>query len=166
MVALLFKGGEKERLGNWRPIMLLNVAYKISAKVLQLRLQIMLMEVVDADQTAFMPLCYILDNVLLVQETLDWAKCSNQPIVFLKQSFAKAYDKVGWGFTFLALEKLVMILEFIDLVRLLFKNAEAAVCLNGSITRSSGSRRGSGKDAHSLLLHTCYGVKTSHRTSS
>lgn len=31
-VALLFKGGEKERLGNWRPNMLLNVAHKISAK--------------------------------------------------------------------------------------------------------------------------------------
>lgn len=32
LVALLFKGGEKERLGHWRPIMLLNVAQKISAK--------------------------------------------------------------------------------------------------------------------------------------
>lgn len=122
--------------------MLLNVAYKISAKVLQLRLQIILMEVVDADLTAFMPLCYILDNVLLVQETLDWAKCSNQTVVFLKQSFAKAYDKVGWDFMFLALEKLGMALEFIDLARLLFKNAEAAVCLNGSITGSFRIKRG------------------------
>jgi hypothetical protein len=43
---------------------------------------------------------------------------------------------------FLALEKLGLTLEFIDLVRLLFKNAEAAVCLNGSITRSFRIKRG------------------------
>jgi hypothetical protein len=43
---------------------------------------------------------------------------------------------------FLALEKLGMALEFIDLVRLLFKNAEAAVCLNGSITGSFRIKRG------------------------
>ncbi len=43
---------------------------------------------------------------------------------------------------FLALEKLGVALEFINLVRLLFKNAEAAVCLNGSITRSFRIKRG------------------------
>jgi hypothetical protein len=35
LVVLIFKGGEKEDLNNWRPITLLSVTYKIFAKALQ-----------------------------------------------------------------------------------------------------------------------------------
>jgi len=41
---------------------------------------------------------FILDNVFLVHETIDWAKKSTQPLVFFKVDFAKAYDKVSWVF--------------------------------------------------------------------
>lgn len=37
-IILIFKAGEHENLSNWHPITLLNVSYKILAKVLQLRL--------------------------------------------------------------------------------------------------------------------------------
>jgi hypothetical protein len=33
LIILLFRMGEKEHLGNWLPITLLNVSYKIFAKV-------------------------------------------------------------------------------------------------------------------------------------
>jgi hypothetical protein len=32
LIIIIFKGGEKEDLNNWRPITLLNVAYKIFCK--------------------------------------------------------------------------------------------------------------------------------------
>ena len=35
VITLIHKGGQKEDLGNWRPITLLNAAYKILAKALQ-----------------------------------------------------------------------------------------------------------------------------------
>jgi hypothetical protein len=35
-----------------------------------------------------------LDNVLLVHETMDWAKRTNQSMVLLKLDFGKAYDEV------------------------------------------------------------------------
>jgi hypothetical protein len=38
LITLLHKGGDGEDLGNWRPITLLNIAYKILAKALQRRL--------------------------------------------------------------------------------------------------------------------------------
>jgi hypothetical protein len=71
LIALLHKGGEREGLGNWRPITLLNNSYKIVAKVLQRRLQPHLPDVIDEDQTAFLSLRYILDNVLVQTETID-----------------------------------------------------------------------------------------------
>jgi hypothetical protein len=105
MITLLFKAREKENLGNWRPITLLNMAYKIFTKTLQLRLQLILMEVVDTDPIAFRSMRYIPNNVLLVQKTIDWAWWSNQPLVFLKLDFAKAYDKVSWAFCSLCWKK-------------------------------------------------------------
>jgi hypothetical protein len=51
------------------------------------------MEVVDIDQTTFLPIMkYILDNILLMQETINWVQRSNQTLVFLKLDFVKAYD--------------------------------------------------------------------------
>jgi hypothetical protein len=45
------KFGENNDLGNWHPISLLNMAYKIYVKVLQLGLQLILMEMIGGDKT-------------------------------------------------------------------------------------------------------------------
>jgi hypothetical protein len=45
LIALLFKARNRHQLGNWRPITLFNLSYKIFAKAPQLRLQSVLMEI-------------------------------------------------------------------------------------------------------------------------
>jgi hypothetical protein len=55
LITLLLKAKDTKNPNNWRSITLLNVAYTIYAKALQLRLQLVLMEVVDMDHTTFMP---------------------------------------------------------------------------------------------------------------
>jgi hypothetical protein len=65
LITLLHKGGNRKNLGNWRPITLLNIAYKILAKALQHKLQLLLPKVISEDQSAFLPLRYILDNILV-----------------------------------------------------------------------------------------------------
>ena len=55
----------------------------------------MLSEIISTDQSAFVPLHFILDNITLKHETIDWTKCSKQPLLFLKLDFAKVYDKVN-----------------------------------------------------------------------
>ncbi len=63
-------------------------------------------------------------NVLLVQETMDQGKCTNQELVFFKVDFAKPYDKVSWGFLFEAMLKMGMALEFIvEMMELIFQDA-------------------------------------------
>lgn len=54
----------------------------------------------------FLPLRFILDNIVLTQETLHWAKVFRQPTVFLKLDFSKAYDKVSWVFLFQAMQRM------------------------------------------------------------
>jgi hypothetical protein len=83
LIALLHNGGSKEELTNYYPIILLNITYKIVAKALQQRLQPLLPNLIDEDQMAFLSMRYILDNVLVQQETIKWAKKSYQEMIFL-----------------------------------------------------------------------------------
>jgi hypothetical protein len=134
LITLLHKGVGCSLLNNWRPITLLNLTYKIFAKALQIRLQPILREVIDHDQSAFLPMRFILDNIFLTHETLHHAKSSSQPLVFLKLDFSKAYDRVDLCFLFSAMEAMGFPLDFIELVRLFFRGAQARVNVNGRST--------------------------------
>ena len=136
LISLIPKEGDKTDLNYWRPITLLTAAYKIFAKTLQLRLQPILKDIISPEQTVFLPLRFILDNIVLTQETLHWAKTSRQPTVFLKLDFSKAYDKVSWRFFFLTMSKMGVSEVFISWVKLLFNNATAAVNFNGCPNKS------------------------------
>ena len=131
MIVLLHKGGDRQELTNWRPISLVNLGYKIYAKALQLRLQPVLMDVISPDQSAFLPLRFILDNLLTTYETMAWAESSNQPLIFLKLDFSKAYDMVDWQCLFMIMDKLGFPQVFIKMVSLLFYDASACIKLNG-----------------------------------
>jgi hypothetical protein len=87
LIVLLFKGGDRELLTNWRSVTLLNVAYKIVAKALQKRIQPIMSEIIHEDQTSFLPMRYILDNVLLQHEAIEWARESRQEMLLLKLDF-------------------------------------------------------------------------------
>jgi hypothetical protein len=58
------------------------------------------MEVISPDQSAFLPLRFILDNIFLIHETIAYAKKSRQFLVILKLDFSKAYDRVDLVFLF------------------------------------------------------------------
>jgi hypothetical protein len=131
MISLLHKNRERSKLTNWRSITLLNVAYKLFAKTLQLRLQPVLMDIISYDQSAFLLLRFILDNILLTHETIDWADFLGQPLIFLKLDFSKAYDMVDWPFLFRAMERLGFPREFVSMTKLLFHEASAIVKVNG-----------------------------------
>lgn len=131
MITLLHKGGPRKALTNWRSITLLNMGYKFFAKALQLRLQPVLMEIISFDQSAFLPMRFILDNLLLTQETMAWAEQSHQDLLFLKLDFSKAYNMVDWECLFRIMDKMGFPREFILMLSMLFKDAAAAVKVYG-----------------------------------
>jgi hypothetical protein len=142
LISLLHKGGDRRPIGNYRPITLLNSTYKIYAKLLQCRLQPILMKVISPDQSAFLPLRYILDNIVLTQENLNWAKTSKQPLILLKLDYIKAYDIISWVFLFRAMEELGFDRAFVEMTQLLVSGASAEVCLNGSPSKRFQILRG------------------------
>ena len=142
LILLLYKGGDRLKLTNWRPINLLNISYKVLAKALQMRLQPILIEIISFDQSAFLPMRFILDNILLTSETMAWAEQTGQPFIFLKLDFSEAYDMVDWGFVFRAMVEFGLLGEFIIWTKLLFRDATASVKINGSMSPAFVIERG------------------------
>ena len=100
------------------------------------------MEVNNCEQSAFLPFRFILDNIMLTQETLSWVEYSKQDLLFQKLDFSKAFNMVDWSFLFKTMIKLGFPNEFIQMIKLLFSDAVACVKVNGALFSSSGIGRG------------------------
>jgi hypothetical protein len=101
-ITLISKSGDHSKLGNWRPITLLGSISKILVRRIQAHLPI----VIRPNQTGFVMGRSILDNNFLALESLEWATKSRKDLVFLLLNFEKTFDKIEWGFLFIALSKL------------------------------------------------------------
>jgi exonuclease III len=99
VISLIPKDGKNEEfLQNWRPISLLNVDYKVAAKVIVNRLKTVLSSIISSDQTGFLPNRYIGENVRLVLDIIEYADINNLPGTLFFIDFEKAYDKLEWCF--------------------------------------------------------------------
>jgi len=72
----------------------------------------------------------IFDNVFMAQEALGWAKESEQELVLFLLDFEKAFDRIEWGFLFMALSKLGFSDTWVRWVRSLYQSASSAIKVN------------------------------------
>jgi hypothetical protein len=95
---------DKRYLKNWRPISLLNVDYKILAKVLASRLQNVISGIVNENQTGYIKGRYIGDNIRTMLDILDITRQQQDPGLMVMIDFEKAFDTVSWDFLHKTLE--------------------------------------------------------------
>lgn len=92
LIMPLYKRDDRSPLGNNQPITLMNSTYKIYAKFYQRRLQLVLVEVASPNQIAFLPMRCILDNIVLIHETINQAKVSKKSLLILQLDIFKAHN--------------------------------------------------------------------------
>lgn len=83
LITLLPKKGDQRSLSNKPPITLLNVVYKIGAKVLQRRLTPILQRIISPQQSAFLPGRNIHHSLVMLGEMLHQAAVSGEEHVLL-----------------------------------------------------------------------------------
>lgn len=69
------------------------------------------------EQNGFIKSRFILDNIIVVWEGMEWASHSKQNAIFLKIDFVKAYDRIEWSFILVMLQALGFSPHFSNLCR-------------------------------------------------
>ena len=140
--------GKKDRtkLENWRPITLLNVDYKILAKVLATRLCKHLPDIINPNQTGFVKGRYIGENIRLIDDILAASVTGNIEGFLVAIDFEKAFDKIDWSFIDKALKMFGFGIQFRNMVKSLYNDAMSCVINNGFSSEffkiSRGMRQG------------------------
>ena len=93
-------GKDNLLLENWRPISLLNVDYKITAKAIANRIKKVLPKLIHETQTGFMKGRYIGENIRLILETIDITDENNLHGMIFFSDIEKAFDSINHEYEF------------------------------------------------------------------
>ena len=127
---LLKKGKDPLSCGSYRPISLLNVDYKILAKLLAMRLEKKLPPLISPDQTGFIRNRHAFSNVRRLFNIMYNPSNSEDPEFVISIDAEKAFDRVEWGYLFRTLERFGFGERFIAWIRLLYSSPLASVRTN------------------------------------
>ena len=126
-IVVLYKKGDPREIRNYRPITLLNVDYKIYAKLLVERMKFALEYVVSPEQLGFVPGRVIGEAshlVKLIQAYLDESDCDG---LFVAIDWEKAYDRASWDYKAEAYKALGFGEKYCEMVALI-SNEEQPPC--------------------------------------
>ena len=133
-------------LSNWGPLTLLNVDYKILAKIIGRRIESVLPTLIHSDQTGFIKGRFIGQNVRLLNDLMTYAESNNLTGILLFIYFRKAFDTIEWDF----IQKSIEMFNFGPNIRkwisILYTNVESGVMNTGFMPNyfkvSRGVRQG------------------------
>nr|GEY55493.1 RNA-directed DNA polymerase, eukaryota [Tanacetum cinerariifolium] len=120
---------------DFRPISLIGSVYKIIAKILENRLSIVLGDIVNEIQSAFVAKRYILDSPFILNKIVRWCSKKNKQAMVFKVDFEKAYDSVIWDFLDDILLKFGFGEKWRLWIRSCLKPSRGSVLVNGSLTK-------------------------------
>jgi hypothetical protein len=89
---LIQKISHPQKIGDFRPIYLLESLYKLLEKVLVNRLGKMMNSIISRNQSTIIKGRSLADGVVAVNEVVDFAKWTKKECVILKVDFEKAYN--------------------------------------------------------------------------
>jgi len=97
---LIPKEQNPDSINKFRPITLLNVAYKVLTKLIVNRSRPLLKDLVGPFQTSFIPGRSTSDNIVLTQEAVNsMSKMrGSKGAMILKLDLHKAFDSIDWSF--------------------------------------------------------------------
>lgn len=136
MINLIYKNrGDKTDLKNFRPISLLNVDYKILARIMANRFKYVLPKVISSTQTCCIVGKDISDTIVTVRDIIDYVEMDDLECYMLKLDQEKAFDRVCHDYLFSVLEKFGFGKKFISWIKIFYKDIFSTVKCNGFLSK-------------------------------
>ena len=121
-------------LSNWCPVTLLNVDYKIVAKVIAKRIETVLPKLIHSHQTGFIKGRFIGQNIRLLNDLMEYTDEQKIPGILLFIDFEKEFDTIEWRF----IQNVLVCFNFGPVIRkwvsILYRDLESAVMNGGYST--------------------------------
>lgn len=133
---------DKLNIENWRPISLLNNDAKIFALIFAKRLKLGLNEIIDEEQSGFMPGRNITNNIRLILDMIDYNEYILDDSLILFIDFYKAFDTISHQFITRVIQFFGFGEGFLKVVRTLYKGCNGSVKLTNGTTPRFDIRRG------------------------
>lgn len=136
------KDKDAAECASYHPISLLPVDFKILSKLIAHRLEDLLPQIINPDQSGFMKARYASDNIRRLLNIIDHSSLHNRTALLLSLDAEKAFDRVEWSYLFAVLEKFNLGEKCIRWVRTMYSNPQAQICINGTLTEKFDLFRG------------------------
>lgn len=133
-------GKDATECSSYRPISVLNIDYKIFATILAKRLENIIPELIDTDQTGFVKNRQTHDNVRRALHLIGHMKTIES--VALSLDAEKAFDAVRWEFLYSVLKRFGFNGQVIDCLRSLYTLPVARIKVNGDLSDLVSLERG------------------------
>lgn len=136
------KDKDPEYCSSYRPISLLGVDMKILSKILATRLEKVVANIINLDQTGFMKERLSSNNTRRLINIIQYHNYNQIPGVIVSMDAEKAFDRIELDYMFEVLERFGFQRKFIQWVKLLYKEPSASVLTNGLLSAPFRLRRG------------------------
>ena len=103
-LALIPKYVNPSTFSRFRPISLCNVSYKLITKVIANRIKPLLHQLISPNQSGFVEKRKMIDNIILVQESIHSSRGRGDEGIIIKIDMANAFDRVRHSFLFAVLK--------------------------------------------------------------
>ncbi|XP_071713183.1 uncharacterized protein [Rutidosis leptorrhynchoides] len=140
--SLILKRKDPVNLGDYRPISLIGSYYKIFSKILATRLQKVIHKVIGPEQCAFIKERYILDGIIIVNESYQELRRQKRKGFLFKADFEKAFDTINWEYLLTIIRKMGFGVKWLSLIRACLNSTSISILVNGSPTHEFTPQRG------------------------
>ena len=137
VICLLYKGsGDRTVRNNWRPLTMLNLDYKIFAKLMARRLEKVMNKLVHPDQTSSVPGRTIRDSIAHVMSVIDFSNESDADCMILSLDHQAAFDMVEWDYMFKIFEIMNFGPLFLRIMKTIYcrQRTKSCVQVNGFLS--------------------------------
>ena len=142
IITLIYKNkGSLEDLKNWRPITLLNIDYKILTKILTNRLKLIETNIINNLQSSGILNKTIINNALNIENIIKYIEENESDAIILSLDQEKAFDRVEHDYLFKVLEQYKFPVNFINFIKIIYRNIQSKVQVNGTFTNPINIKR-------------------------